>query len=295
MSLDLATGTQTLVAHSEFRRGMVNWAGVSGDWTVFTDQSHTQGDEGMDVLWRVVAVNPTLHVRKVLLSNGNKPDPWVPWLSSSSDYVFWSSSEPDPKHTAREWVFREGWLAPRTLLRHAALTPGSESIGAGRMVYLGPDASEAPGRHIGGDCWSVSLRGGTPVPLTHTGLANGCATDGTWVVWDELISPDASPPAEGRDDNPYELWAQRLDEQEPELLHRGYMAGGWPLAADGFALYLGDDGNPVVQDLVNPRSHLRMSEMAWDLGARVGDRLALPHPVGQGTDQYVDIVELSRS
>lgn len=297
ISVDLRTGARTVVGHSEFPHGMINWVGATGDWTVYTDQSHVQGDSGMDVLWRVVAVNPTLHKRKVLLSNGNKPDPWVPWLGSSDDYVYWSSAEPDADHTAREWLFHHDWSAPRTLFRHAVLTPGSESIGADGLVYLGASAAHGPGNHVGGDCWQIPFTGGTPTPLTHTGLANGCATDGTWVVWQQLIAPGTTPaPKEGFMDSPYEVWAERLDEQKPELLHRGYTDGGWPLAQNGFAIYA-DMGGRVVQSLENPRSVIRLRSNGWDLGARVGTRLAFPNRAGKGLSrsvaQDVDIVEVS--
>jgi hypothetical protein len=34
---------------------------------------------------------------------------------------------------------------------------------------------------------------------------------------------------------------------------------------------------------------------ASDLGAVIGNRLALPHPIGQKDDDYIDVVELSRT
>lgn len=294
MSLELQSGARSRVGHSEFRHGLVNWAGASGAWTIFTDQSHIQGNGPARVLWRVVAVNPALHERRILQSNGEKPDPWVPWLGSRDDYVYWSSAESDARRTAREWIWRYDWPRPRSILRHAELAPGSESIGGGSMVYLGPQATTAPRKHVGGDCWRVPLTGGSPEPLTHTGLADGCATDGTWLVWETLIPPDTSPtPEEGLLDDPYEVWAQRIDKGVPELLHRGYIQGGWPLVQSGFAVYQSDSG-PVIQDLADPKSTKTVDAEGWDLGATVGDRLALTHPAGEHQDEYVAITELSR-
>jgi hypothetical protein len=296
MSLDVRTGDLTRVAHSEFDHGFINWAGVSGSWTVFVDQSHVQGNGGMDVLWRVVAVNPELHQRRVLLSNGEVPDPWVPWLGSRDDYVYWSSAESDAERTAREWLWRHDWSRPRALLRHMRLTPGSESIGGDSLVYLGAAAARTPGRHVGGDCWRVPLAGGSPEALTHTGRASGCAADATWLVWNTLIDPSTRPaPKEGFIDNPYELWAERIDERKPMLVHRGYTAGGWPLVQDGFAISWDRTGHRVIHDLRDPRSRIRLPSRAWDLGTPVGERLALPDPVGQRYFEFVDIVDVSRA
>jgi hypothetical protein len=296
VSLDLTSGVRTRVARSEFRHGFVNWAGAAGPWTVFVDQSHIQGDGSMNVLWRVVAVNPARHERKVLLSNGTKPDPWVPWLGSQDDYVFWSSAEHDAKRTAREWIFHDGWSLPRTVMRHTELTPGTESISGNSLVYLGPPAVPRPGKQVGGDCWRVSLAGGNPEPLTETALVNGCAADAHWIAWTELIDPSTRPvPQEGFLDDPYELWAERLDQRNPELLHHGYTLSGWPVVQNGFVVAWGGDGHRLIQDLEEPRSTVRAGSAGWDLGVLVGDRVAFPHPVGESDDQYVDVVEVSRA
>lgn len=46
-----------VVARSQWPRGLINWAVVTGDWVAWSDQSAAQGDGVDDVLWRVHAIN----------------------------------------------------------------------------------------------------------------------------------------------------------------------------------------------------------------------------------------------
>ena len=51
--VDPAAGTSRAVAHSAWPRGLINWVATVGDWVVYTDQSHTQGDGSYEALWRI--------------------------------------------------------------------------------------------------------------------------------------------------------------------------------------------------------------------------------------------------
>ncbi|RNL78514.1 hypothetical protein EFL95_05315 [Nocardioides marmorisolisilvae] len=296
MSVDLTTGKRRRVAHSAFPHGYVGWAGVSGSWTVFVDQSKAQGDGDMDVLWRVVAANPETHQLLTLLSNGQTPDPWVPWMSAGDDYIAWSSAERDGKRTAHEWLWRHDWSSPRTVMRHAVLTPGTESVSGDSLIYLGPSTGPHRQPEVGGDCWQVPLAGGSPTPLTHTGLAMGCAANDTWLVWTQHIDPETkSPPPDGIFDDPYEIWSEPIG-GKPMLLHHGYSAGYWPIVAGHFTIWGTQDGRRVVQDLGDPRSVLFLARTNyWDLGAALDrSRFALPNENKPDDHAVVDLVDVAR-
>ena len=291
MSLDLSTGHRSVVAHSSFETGTIGEVGVSGEWTAFVEQSAIQGDDQQDVLWRVVATNGNKQV--VLETNASKPDPFVPTLRSSHGMVFWSSADAD--RSAREWLWRSGWPVSRSLLRHARLAPGTETVNGDSKVFLGDPAQPNGVLRTGGDCWTVSWSGGRPKPLTHSGMAMGCAADGTWLVWQEHIDPKTIPaPDEGMLDDPYEIWGERIGGR-PELLHRGYTAGTWPMVVDGMALWADDSGEVILQDLSNPLATTDLGESdPRQLAVVLGDKLGLPRLVGSGAAGAVELVKVGR-
>lgn len=249
-TVDIADGSQRTVARSEWSAGFINWAAVAGDWVAWVDQSHQQGDGDSQVLWRVWALNTATQERLLLSSNGSDPDPYVPQVHGRGDYLFWTQAEED--RSARERVWRAGWRQPRDLLRHAEMTPGSESADAGQLVYLGPAGTESRGHTVGGDCWAVPLDGSQAArPLTRTALAMGCALGGGSLVWSEHIDPDGPMPADGLLDDPYQLHASPLGSGPDRLLHEGYLATGYPVAGAGFVVWHTFGGRPLVHSLVS--------------------------------------------
>lgn len=143
------------------------------------------------MLWRVWAANASSGHKRLLSSNGNTPDPFVPQVHASDGYVFWTQAEAD--RTAREYIWKVGSGAPRAALRHVEMTPGSETAADGKLVYLSRAAGRHKGHTVGGDCWAVPLDGHGPAkPLTHTALALGCAAHAGRLVWFQHIDPSRS-------------------------------------------------------------------------------------------------------
>ena len=244
------------VGHTEFDAGLINWVASVGDWVAYADQSHRQGDADPNVLWQVHAVHVTSRQDIVLASNGDVADPYVPIIHGQDGYFFWTQAEPD--RTAKELIWKPGAGSPTAILRHAEMTPGSESVTDGNLVYLGPAADRGDRNHTaGGDCWQLPLTtGGTPEPLTTTALAMGCEANNGDLVWTEHIDPTTEDlPPDGLLDDPYELWAQHIGGGEPVLLHRGYIQSGYPGIGDGFALWQASDGTRIVQNLQNGKTH----------------------------------------
>jgi hypothetical protein len=187
----------------------------------------------------------------------------VPILRSQDGHVFWTQAERD--RTAREQVWEPGWAKPRDVLRHTEMTPGSESISRDRLVYLGRAATGPTGHTVGGDCWSVPLKGGTPQALTHTALAMWCAAGGETLAWTLHIDPTAEPqPADGILDDPYELWARTG--AEPRLLRRGYFSMTDPAAGGGYVAWLNYKGRLTVQSVAHPEERaLAAGKGVWQV------------------------------
>jgi hypothetical protein len=252
---DLETGRTRAIAHSEFETGLINWVATTGRWAAYVDQSSVQGNSDPDVLWRVHAVDVDTGANEILASNGDRPDPYVPIVHGADGYFFWTQAEAD--RTAQELVWRVGAAEPVAILRHAEMTPGSETLSDGNLVYLGPAAERAGQEHtVGGDCWQLPITGGTPEPLTSRALVMSCAARGGQLAWTQHIDPTTKDlPSEGILDNPYELWAEDTTDREPRLLHRGYITSGDPAVGDGFVLWENAHGVRVVQSLHSGKPH----------------------------------------
>lgn len=237
-----------IVAHSQFARGLINWVAVSGDWVAWVDQSHAQSDSDPDVLWRIRAIDLRTHEKRLLASNGHAADPFVPQVQGAPAGLFWTQAEQDRMARERFWV--PGARAPTDLVRHAEMTPGSETFADGAVVFLGPSALPHHGHTTGGDCWRVSLADHEVQPLTRTGLAMGCAAAGDAVTWTQHLDPDArSLPADGVLDDPYEVLVRPLAGGPSRLLHRGYLAMGYPRSGATFTAWPTVRGSLMVRSL----------------------------------------------
>ncbi|MEP9382623.1 hypothetical protein [Nocardioides sp. KR10-350] len=277
-----------VVAKSAWPHGLINWVAATGDWVAYVDQSAEQSDSSPDVRWRIRAVDTRTGETVQLASNGDEPDPYVPIVLGQDGWFFWTSAESD--RSARESVWKPGWGAPKDLLRHTEMTPGSETLAGDRLVYLGAAATGARGHTVGGDCWSVPITGGDPAPLTHTALAMGCAAAGDDVVWTQHIEQNPKRmPALGILDDPYTVWSQPLDGGRPTLLNRGYILSSPALAGDGFASW-DPDGRRVVRSLTSTKE-VRLPPGRYAVGsAAAGRRLAYATVGNGGTTIHVDEV-----
>jgi hypothetical protein len=290
--VDLPAGSLQTVAHSAWTAGLINWVAVTGDWVAWVDQSHQQGGREPRVLWRVWALNLTTHERRLLSSNGSKPDPYVPQVHGRGGYFFWTQAEGD--RSAREQVWRTGSAhPPRAVLRHTEMTPGSETLTEGQLVYLGPAGGGAAGRTIGGDCWSVPVDGSAPArPLTHTALAMGCARDADTLVWTEHIDPDGPLPADGVLDDPYQVHAASFGSASERLLHEGYLPTGYPVVGASFVAWSAAGGAPVVHDLASGAAARLPSPADGGHLASDGDQLVAYSAAG-GADTSLTVVRIS--
>ena len=206
---------------------------TTDDWVIWVDQSKMQADWAPNVLWRVWAKPLKGGKPRLLSTNGSQADPYVPWITAADGYVAWATAEAD--RSARLGVWKVSDDRPRTLLRHAELSPDGESISDGKLVYLGPSSLPHHGRTVGGDCWAVNLRGGSPEALTHTGLASDCrAAGGTLVCFRHIDAKhDKVPPGDGLVDDPWEAWTKPLGDSGSAgtLLHHGYFSARSPLVS----------------------------------------------------------------
>jgi hypothetical protein len=250
VSVSLASHHRVEVARSAFEHGLINWVGVSGTWIVYVDQSARQSDSAPNVLWRVVAVEPGTKSHITLSSNGQHSDPFVPVLQSQGGFVFWTQAEKN--RSAREFLWKAGWAAPRDVFRHGKMSPGSASIDAEHLVYVGPATTGASKHPTGGDCWRVPLHGGAPQPVTHTGRVMGCFANNGWLAWTLHIDPESqNPPPDGILDDPYELWAKPSD-GAARLLERGYIPLTNPAVGAGYVIWQTYPGALVLQSIDDP-------------------------------------------
>ncbi len=213
--LDVGAHTQQVVAHSEFPQGLVNWVAGTGDWVAWVDQSRRQSDSDPNVLWRVRAKNLATGEERLLAGNGTTGDPFVPRVHGDAGFFYWTEAEAD--RSARELTWTAAWPRPRAILRHAEMTPGSETAADDALVYLSRAATGKKGHTVGGDCWTVPLDGsGRPQPLTHTALAMGCAvSDDGDLVWSEHIDPHTRPlPDDGVLDDPYKMQTAHISRRQ---------------------------------------------------------------------------------
>ncbi len=291
-ALDISTGKAQVVAHSAWDAGLVNWVAGIGDWVGWTDQSERQSDGAANVLWRVWVQNLRTGQKVLLSSSGDRPDPYVPVLSGQDGYLFWTQAESD--RSARELVWRPGWKAPRDLLRHVEMTPGSETASDGNLVFLSTAAGQHRGHTIGGDCWTVPLDSSeNPRPLTHTALAMGCAASDSWLVWTLHIDPRTKPlPADGVLDDPYEVKASRLSERDEQLVHRGYLSMGFPVTGDGFTVLPAGGTSLLVQSLTS-KGRFRLSGGVDQLSMAAGDGELLAYVTYKGLVSTVHVVHVA--
>jgi hypothetical protein len=246
------------------------------------------------VLWRVWAVNASSGQKRLLSSNGNTPDPFVPQVHAADGYVFWTQAEAD--RTAREYIWKVGSGAPRAALRHVEMTPGSETAAYGQLVYLSRAATRHKGHTVGGDCWAVPLDGRGPAkPLTHTALAMGCAVHAGWLVWFQHIDPKQKPlPPDGVLDDPYQVVASKIDGSQQKTLHRGYLSAGYPVVGDRFVTWP-TGSSALVQSLSSSaRTSLPRGLNSTTLQAGDGSRLAYVSTVGGSTVIHVATVTVER-
>jgi hypothetical protein len=245
-----SSGRVSIPVRSHWSHGFINWVALAGNWVGWVDQEHQQSDANPAVRWRVSALD--LHTgRQVLLSsNGNVPDPYVPEVRGTPDgRLVWSQAEPD--RSAREYVWQPGQRRPRTLFRHTEMTPGSETVAAGLLMFLGPAAHRHGEHTVGGDCWTVPLAGDqAPRQVTSTALTMGCALVGDHVVWTEHIDPATKqPPPDGLLDDPYAVVTARLDGTHRRVLHRGYLPTGYPDVGAGFVAWQTPTGRAMLRSL----------------------------------------------
>lgn len=271
--VDIGSGGRRIVAHSGWARGLINWAVGSGDWVAWVDQSRQQNDFSYDVLWRVWAENLVTGRQRLLASNGGTPDPYVPQVLAGGGFFYWAQADRD--RTAQELVWKPGSpAAPRTLLRHTQMTPGTETVSDGMLTYLGSAGMPHTGHTVGGDCWTVPLTGGRPRALTHTALAMGCATSNGWLVWSQHIDPGIKhPPPDGIVDDPWSYWSMPTSGGTPRLLHRGYTSSGYPDAGNGYAIWSPRDA-AFTAHAVDSNAHLPIGPgRAFDaaVGSSIGD------------------------
>lgn len=287
VSVDLRSRVRTVVAKSEFPDGLINFVAVSGDWTVYDDQSDVRGDGAMENLWRIVAINHKTQQRRILATSGKKENPFVPYVKSHNGYVYWAMAEPD--RSARLLLWRPEWAEPRTVLRHAEANTLDLRVDGDWMIYVGQAADTRDSE--GSDCWRVRLGGGTPESLTNSGLAMDCISGADRVTWTEHIDhATKNPPSDGILGNPYRLFTKEPG-QESVLLNEGYFSYS---QGELFGQYLvwDDMETTVITRLDDPTDQRTIEgERAIDPFFSEADRLGLAHYVDGRT--VVDLYELA--
>ena len=258
------------LARTAWRGGLMDWVEATGDTVVFTDQDREQSDAERDTRWRMYALDLATGRRRVLASSGNRATAWVPLPRAMESQVVWAQPGTAPGRFT-EFVWAPGQAAPRAVLRDAQLQPGTESVTAHQLVYVGPPASA---RGAGGDIYALDLTAGSrPRPLTTTGLVMRSWARGGHVVWENHIGPAEDPAVEHLDD-PYSHWAAPLAQPgSARRLQHGYSSGN-VVVGDTFAAWLEQDG----------RIGLAALDGSWhttidaEVGASVPARLAADGP-----------------
>lgn len=291
-AITIGSKTTKDVAHTAWATGLINWVATTGDWIAWTDQSSKQGDGAIEVLWQVHARNLRTGQNRILASSGDKPNPFVPVIQAQDGYFFWT--EPESDRSAQELLWKPGQERPHALLRHAEMTPGSASIAAGKLIYLGPNGRGLEGHTTGGDCWEVPLTGGNPTPATHTALAMGCAARGDHVAWSQHIDPDTpTPPADGIYDDPYSLWSVDLSSTAtPVELHEGYNATFQPRLTDKALVWQEQSDKAFVTGLDGQSTRAPLAKKAPRRMVSGPDDL-FAYATGSGSGFAVTVVKLA--
>ena len=294
--VDPSAGKSRKVARSAWRGGLINWIATTGQWVVYTDQSAEQGDADPSVLWRVHAVNLATGRQRTLASSGRTRTPFIPRVGAQEGVVYWTQAEPD--RSAKEIVWRPGHGAPYAVLRHMEMTPDSATVAGGALFYLGPNGKGLTGHTTGGDCWRVPLSGGTPVVVTHTALAMGCAVRGSRLVWSQHIDPDDPNPPEGEImDDPYSLWT--LDwtadgkAAEPVKLQEGYSEAYLLHPTEHALAWLQDSMKVMVTSLTTPSNQVEVPGRVYDIETGSGDLLAHTQRTRSGISVTLDRIEVN--
>jgi hypothetical protein len=232
-------GNPRTVARSAWRHGLINSVAGSGHWVAWVDQSHIQGPPGgYEVLWRVWAKNLATGRTRLLDSNGDTPDFFVPSVYAVGGDFLWDRAIDGGQESNEEAWSAGAAAAPEVLVRLRGVeTPTSRS---GRLVFLsGAVHQPARGRARGGDCWTVPLTGGHPRPLTDNALAMQCGVSGGRLIWSERNNGRGR---EARlDADPHSYWSRRLGGGARLLLRQGGFVGGWAAIGAGFVAWQGGD------------------------------------------------------
>ncbi|GAA1947744.1 hypothetical protein GCM10009798_03580 [Nocardioides panacihumi] len=293
--VDPAAGTSRAVAHSAWPRGLINWVATTGDWVVYTDQSHRQGDGSYEALWRIEAIDLVTGSHRTLASSGRKESALIPVVQAQDGLVLWTAPEAD--RSAKELVWNPGSAAPYAVLRHKEMTPDSVTIDDGWLYYLGPNGLGRKGHTVGGDCWRVPLTGGTPVAVTHTALAMGCAARGSHLVWSQHIDPETPnpPPNDGILDNPYSLWTETINADTPSApvkIDEGYN-GTYQLHPVEHALvWQQASAQVIVSSLADPSNRIAVPGHIGTYTAGPGDLLAYMRRTRTGISVTLDRIEV---
>lgn len=251
LRVGLHSGAETVVARSHWASGMIPWQVIHGPWLVWVDQSSMQSFRHPSVEWKVWAKNVVTHEQH-LLSQSVTPNPYVPTVTGGQGWFAWAQAEPD--RSVLELVWEPGMIAPRQVLDHISMTPGSESIDQGNLYYLGSAGTPHQGRTVGGDCWSEPLSGGVPPEaLTHTALAMGCVAANGHLVWSEHFDYRAHGIPDKNDD-PFSYWAKPLAGGAPSKLWARYTSSRYPVAGAGFTSWMSDSCALIVSYLSSARS-----------------------------------------
>jgi len=306
--LDLATGEHSVLARSEWNAGEIYRLTAVGPWLVWVDEqpqsSHGAGppQASPKVMWRIWAENQSTG-RKILLgSSGDSVVPGAPVVRGGEGYVAWAIPDQMKASGAYEWqefLWKPSWSAPRTLFRHTLMAPGTETFADGNLIFLGPAYNYSGAHTVGGDCWSFPLDGsGAGMVLTHTALVEGCAGEGSNLVFTEHIDPAMGSGARVKDagENPYELVTMSLASPSTErVIHEGSMnMGGAPVVGTGFTWWV-PFGDPEISSLT-ASAHITVSTdgspFDW-LAAAGGDMVAYFN--GKGAKSRLVVAKVSIS
>jgi len=237
----------TQIAKSAWPHGFVNWVGVSGPWVLYVDQSQLQDDSHMNVLWRIDAVNVATGDHRAVASNGAKPDPWVPYLSSTEQGITWTQASKSQRADLYAWDGSAGRAVE--VAADIEMTPGSDRAAGSYVYYLGPNGRGDKGHTTGGDCWRVPRAGGTPQVITKTALALSCTPAAGSVFAGLHIDPKTpEPPAGGFLDDPYEVQNFSFSGSPGATIERGYISDWYPVAVGQDVIWQTIDGVPVLSD-----------------------------------------------
>ena len=224
--IDLRSGKQTTVAHTQWPHGMLYSPVITGDWVAWTDQSAAQstggGGQNTPLQWTIHALNLVTGVHRTLARSGPNHEPLVPGPSANGGRVVWARPASSAKPSTNVYLadLRTG---KKTRLMHG-VSAGQPALSGQSLVYTLTQWNTAH-THYTTSIWSRPLNGGSAMRLSPGNSAIDPDVALGTVAWQQPNHGD-----------PTELLISPVSQQQPRLV-AGPSSGQARVGADFVAYF----------------------------------------------------------